>query len=126
MAWERLPADTTDTCDKTAYGWSQNANEPARCGKSATFIDRQTCGCGQCDMTHRECSDHRIEGLEDQLARSATFEQRLVNALRRANLKLDSDEAARLHAAGMRQTPPPPPHPIGTSAPSGASNEDDA
>ena len=117
--WERLPMETTDVCGHTDIDWKTKPVLVTHCTLQARYIKRGTCGCGECDMTRRHCAAHHVEHLEGKLAELVRDEQRLVNKLREAlPKKLDSDEAARLYAAGLKCTPPPPAHPIGTPAPS--------
>lgn len=59
--WETLPADTRETCDKTPWGWSRRADAEDRCGKPAIVINKSTCNCGACDMSHRHCIEHDEE-----------------------------------------------------------------
>ncbi len=47
------------TCDRSRGGGSSRLNgTPGRCGKPAVVIDRQTCGCGSCDMSCHLCEHH--------------------------------------------------------------------
>ena len=72
MTWKPLPVDTTETCDcfpswrdpNRIGGWSRDKSAKDRCGKPARFIHEMTCGCGACDMTHRECEACHLKGQE--------------------------------------------------------------
>jgi len=85
MPWERLPADTTETCDTATedqkkefgwdtVGWSGNPDSPNRCGKKATWINRSTCGCGAYDMTLAECDDHYQKRTKEDEERKRKFD----------------------------------------------------
>jgi hypothetical protein len=66
---EPLPEGHPHTCDKDSAGggWSRNNVDPHRCGKPAVVIDRQTCCCGQCDMSCHLCDYHaRQSGTESE------------------------------------------------------------
>jgi hypothetical protein len=111
--WVRLAPDTTETCDKTDFGWARDPASKDRCGAQALFIKKSTCGCGQCDMTHRHCALHQVEYLSQELEDERDLKQKLISALRRANKKLDSDELALYHAIGFEVYPKPKAHPKG-------------
>ncbi len=72
MRWERLPADTAETCDVDEWGWSRTS--ATRCGKRADWIDRSTCGCGAHDMTIRECDEHHQKREKEDAERKAKFD----------------------------------------------------
>ena len=58
--WERLKG-TRMTCDRTSFGWSPDAHDKDRCGAKATWVKRDTCNCGRCDMTKYACDKHHKE-----------------------------------------------------------------
>lgn len=65
VPWERLPEDTTETCNKSKWGWSDSPkNDP--CGKKAVWIKRDTCGCGAVHMILRHCQEHQDAYLAEK------------------------------------------------------------
>ena len=87
LPWERLPDNTTETCDTIhttaeqkkqygldTFGWNRNPTTPNRCGKKASWIDRSTCGCGACDMTISECDEHYQKRTKEAEERNKKFD----------------------------------------------------
>lgn len=90
--WKRLSADTKETCDTVTlveplgpfaigetFGWNPNPGAKGRCGKKAEWIHRSRCGCGECDMSARECDEHyqkRTKEKDEQKSQSSQKETR--------------------------------------------------
>lgn len=86
MTWERLPEDTTETCDvsfvtderlggRIQFGYSPaHIKDADRCGKKADWISPGRCGCGACDMTIRECDEHYQKRERKDAERKAKFD----------------------------------------------------
>lgn len=93
--WERLPEDTAETCDWATdrdgrwglgighhWGWQRpGPGNNDRCGSKAAFIQRETCGCGACDMTKRHCENHQREWLEEKRRRAEAAAQTRVERI---------------------------------------------
>lgn len=85
--WERLSADTKETCDTfnlvepmgpfvagEHFGWNRTPDTPGRCGKKADWIHRSRCGCGACDMTRHECDAHYQKRTKENAERKRRFD----------------------------------------------------
>ena len=66
--WERLPDDTTETCNYSVVApalENESIVDAIRrefgnpCGEKAVWIKRERCGCGQEDMSLRHCQKHQ-------------------------------------------------------------------
>ncbi len=66
VPWERLPEDTTETCNRDSTGWSDAPDAEGRCGKKAIWIKRDTCGCGAVHMVIRHCQEHQDAYLAEK------------------------------------------------------------
>lgn len=73
VPWERLPEDTKETCNRSKHGWSDTDAE--RCGKQATWIKRDTCGCGAVHVVLKHCEAHQ-EGYLAERRRSEEWAKR--------------------------------------------------
>lgn len=85
--WERLSADTKETCDTVVlvepmgsfavgdtFGWNRKPDAQGRCGKKADWLYKSCCGCGTHDMTRRECDEHYQERTQENAERERRFD----------------------------------------------------